>query len=136
MVVTAFDPSTHKIPLPIPVPNINPLRPPLGLRLTPPSKIEFADDVADLPPDELANRVLGFMMEGSDAVSASGSLDVIRYGHILQARGLVGVRGAGITYDGMYYVNSVTHSIKRGEYKQNFQLSRDGLISQTPAVLP
>lgn len=136
MVVTAFDPITHKIPLPIPVPNINPLRPPLGLRLTPPAKIEFADDVADLAPDELANRVLGFMMEGSDAVTASGSLDVVRYGHILQARGLVGVRGAGITYDGMYYVNSVTHSIKRGEYKQSFQLSRDGLITQTPMVMP
>jgi hypothetical protein len=30
----------------------------------------------------------------------------------------------------------VTHSIKRGEYKQSFQLSRDGLISQTPVVVP
>ena len=37
-------------------------------------------------------------------------------------------------YDGMYYVNTVTHSIKRGEYKQNFTLSRDGVISNTPAV--
>ena len=44
--------------------------------------------------------------------------------------------GAGFAYDGNYYVDSVTHSIKRGEYTQNFQLSRDGLISQTPAVLP
>ena len=48
---------------------------------------------------------------------------------------LVGVRGAGLAYDGMYYVESVTHSLKRGEYKQNFTLSRDGLISQTPVVL-
>jgi hypothetical protein len=47
---------------------------------------------------------------------------------------LVGVRGAGIAYDGLYYVNSVTHDIKRGEYKQSFQLSRDGLISLTPRV--
>lgn len=136
LVVTALDPITHKIPLPIPVPNINPLRPPLGLRLTPPAKIEFANDVANLPPDELANRVLGFMMEGTDAVTGHGSLNVIRYGHILQSRGLVGVRGAGFTYDGMYYVNSVTHSIKHGEYKQSFELSRDGLISQTPVVVP
>jgi len=45
------------------------------------------------------------------------------------------VRGAGLAYDGMYYVNSVTHNIKRGEYKQNFSLSRDGLISPTPKVL-
>ena len=49
---------------------------------------------------------------------------------------MVGVRGAGMAYDGMYYVNSVTHNIKRGEYKQNFQLSRDGLITNTPVVVP
>jgi hypothetical protein len=30
----------------------------------------------------------------------------------------------------------VTHNIKRGEYKQSFQLSRDGLISNTPRVVP
>jgi hypothetical protein len=47
---------------------------------------------------------------------------------------LVGVRGAGISYDGLYYVESVTHNLKRGEYKQNFTLSRDGLISQLPVV--
>jgi hypothetical protein len=49
---------------------------------------------------------------------------------------LVGVRGAGLAYDGLYYVNSVTHSLKRGEYKQNFSLSRDGLVSNTPVVAP
>ena len=64
--------------------------------------------------------------------AASGSLNVPRYGRMLRARMLVGVRGAGLAYDGLYYVDSVTHSIKRGEYKQNFQLSRDGLISQHP----
>ncbi len=76
------------------------------------------------------------MREGADAVSGNGSLNVSRYGSILRSRMLVGVSGAGIAYDGMYYVDSVTHSIKRGEYKQNFQLSRDGLISQTPVVMP
>ena len=49
---------------------------------------------------------------------------------------LVGVRGAGLTYDGLYYVESVTHNIKRGEYKQNFSLSRDGVVSQTQVVMP
>ena len=52
------------------------------------------------------------------------------------ARILVGVRGAGVAYDGLYYVSSVTHNIKHGEYKQSFQLSRDGLISLTPLVMP
>ena len=60
----------------------------------------------------------------------------MRYNGILRARLMVGVRGSGIAYDGMYYVDSVTHNIKSGEYKQNFTLSRDGLISNTPFVLP
>jgi hypothetical protein len=130
------DPITRKIPIPIPVPNINAFKPPLGLRPTPPARLEFADDVASKQPDEAAQSILSFLMNNSDAISASGSLDVLRYGHVLRARLLVGVRGAGTAYDGMYYVNSVTHNIKRGEYKQNFQLSRDGLISNTPKVLP
>jgi hypothetical protein len=70
----------------------------------------------------------------SDAVFGTGRLDVLRYGHILKARQLVGVRGAGIAFDGLHYVSKVTHSIKRGEYKQAFELKRNGLISTVPAV--
>jgi hypothetical protein len=72
--------------------------------------------------------------KASDVISGSGSLDVLRYGRPLKARQLVGVRGAGLTYDGFYYVKSVTHNIKHGEYKQNFVLSRNALISNTPLV--
>jgi hypothetical protein len=136
VIMFTFDPVTRKIPLPIPVPDINPLHPPLGLRQTPPAKVSFATDTTHLTPTELAKRAFGIMLQSADAISGSGSLDVARYGHVLRARMLVGVRGAGIAYDGMYYVDSVTHSIKHGEYKQNFQISRDGLISQTPVVIP
>jgi hypothetical protein len=136
MIMFTFDPATRKIPVPIPVPDISPLHPPLGLRPTPPARVFFAEETTHLNPTELAKRAFGFMMESADAISGSGSLDVGKYGHILRARMLVGVRGAGFTYDGMYYVESVTHSIKRGEYKQSFQLSRDGLISATPVVMP
>ncbi len=135
-IYVVLDPFTKKIPIPIPLPNINAFKPPLGARPTPPAKVEFADDVAQQRPDEAARGILGFLMNNSDGISASGSLDVVRYGQILRARMLVGVRGAGIAYDGLYYVNSVTHNIKRGEYKQNFTLSRDGLISLTPRVVP
>jgi hypothetical protein len=72
----------------------------------------------------------------SDAVKGSGSLDVTRYGRILKARSLVGVRGAGTAFDGLYYVRSVTHKIKRGEYKQSFTLERNGLVSTLPKVTP
>jgi hypothetical protein len=136
LVLTIFDPATHKVPIPIPVPNIDVIKPPLGLRLTPPAKIEFPGRMAHLPPDEAAKRAFGLMRDGSQAVSGSGSLNVMRYGRILRARMLVGVRGAGATYDGLYYVESVTHNIKRGEYKQNFTLARDGVVTQTPVVMP
>ena len=76
------------------------------------------------------------MLNNQDAITGTGSLSTTQYGWILQTRTVVGVRGAGPAYDGFYYVNSVTHNIKQGEYKQSFTLSRDGLISQTPVVGP
>ena len=67
-------------------------------------------------------------------ISASGQLDVLRYGQVFKARQLAAVRGAGQYYDGKYYVKSVTHNIKRGEYKQSFTLSRGGTGSSVSTV--
>jgi hypothetical protein len=134
LIYTIMDPATHKIPIPIPPPNLSVLRPPLGARLTPPSRVEFVDHGTAQTTPKAIQEMLGITNEFSNAVSVSGSLDVLRYGHVLRSRMLVGVRGAGIAYDGLYYVDSVTHNVKRGEYKQSFQLSRDGLISLTPKV--
>jgi len=71
-----------------------------------------------------------------NVVTVSGELSAVRYGHILQSRGLVGLRGVGYSYDGFYYVKSVTHNISRGEYKQSFTLTRDGVGALSPVVLP
>ena len=127
------DPTT-KIPIPIPIPAINPLQPPLGLIPPIPKTIEFLNDTANLDPMEALALGVARASRSQDAVTADGSIDVIRYGGILHARGLVGVRGAGIAFDGLYYVESVTHHLKRGEYKQDFKLSRNGLVSITPRV--
>lgn len=135
-IFTILDPITRKIPIPIPLPNVSATKPPLGLRPTPPAKVEMHNNGAKLQPDEAARDILSFLMNNSTAISGSGSLDVMQYGQPLRARALVGVRGSGISYDGLYYVDSVTHNIKKGEYKQNFSLSRDGLISNTPVVIP
>jgi hypothetical protein len=70
-----------------------------------------------------------------DAVKLEGELDGGAYGGVLQARGLVGVRGAGYTYDGFYYVRRVTHKISLGKYSQRFELAREGLGSTTPVVV-
>ncbi|HEY0016888.1 MAG TPA: hypothetical protein VGC13_11240 [Longimicrobium sp.] len=71
-----------------------------------------------------------------EVVTAQGELDTFRYGGVLRARGLVGVRGAGTLYDGMYYVKSLRHSIARGSWKQGFTLVREGLGPTVPLVLP
>jgi hypothetical protein len=135
VVVTVFDPVKNRVPIVVPVPNFNVFKPPLGLRPTPPAKVEFPDDMSAEEMPSVINRVLGILARSSDAISVNGSLDVLRYGGVLRNRMLVGVRGGGLAYDGLYYVNSVTHSLKRGEFKQNFELSRDGLITNTPRVL-
>ena len=70
------------------------------------------------------------------AVSGDGELDTLRYGHVLRARRLVGVRGAGLSYDGLYSVESVTHKLVRGEYTQRFRISREGTGTTLPAVVP
>lgn len=69
-------------------------------------------------------------------VTATGELDSTRYGGPLRARGLVGLRGAGFLYDGLWYVKEVTHSIREGDYTQRFTLTREGVGSTVPAVLP
>jgi hypothetical protein len=134
IIYTILDPATNKIPITIPVPNLSVLRPPLGARIPPPSKVEYAEDGAAQSMPKAIQKILGMTFNASDSITVNGTLDVVRYGSVLRSRMLVGVRGAGIAYDGLYYVNSVTHEIKRGSYKQSFQLSRDGLISLTPRV--
>jgi len=134
VILSAFDPVTRKVPIPIPMPTINVLRPPLGLRPTVPRRVEFLKDVAKEEPPSVLNRALGVSLGSSDAITGSGSLNVLRYGHVLRSRMLVGVRGAGESFDGMYYVNSVSHSVRRGEFTQSFELSRDGYGSMTPMV--
>ncbi|MEM8961945.1 MAG: hypothetical protein AAGD38_10715 [Acidobacteriota bacterium] len=75
-------------------------------------------------------------MASDQVVTATGELDALKYGDLLRARGLVGLRGVGFTHDGWYYVKSVTHSIRTGEYSQGFTLTREGVGSTTPFVRP
>ena len=148
----SFDQEKNRIPLvyayieetgtsiPIPIPPITPLNPPLGLipplptNLIPPDLKPFRQDLSKMSIPQAIMIGLAAAAEYAEAVSCEGSLDVTRYGGVLNARGLVGVRGAGPAFDGLYYVKSVTHKIKRGEYKQNFTLTRNGLVSTTPMV--
>ena len=120
--------------IPIPIPDITPLNPPLGIVPPIPKGIEPINETAKHSPVKAALIGLAKAAKLVDAVSATGNLNVVRYGRILKARQLVGVRGAGTAFDGLYYVSSVTHKIKRGEYTQNFILERNGLISTLSKV--
>jgi hypothetical protein len=121
--------------IPIPIPPITPFSPPLGL--VPPIPLNIKPpryDLSKLPVPQAIMLGMAAAADLQEVVTGEGSLDVLRYGRILKARQLVGVRGVGHAFDGLHYVESVTHKIKRGEYKQDFTLSRNGLLSTIPVV--
>lgn len=134
--------------IPIPFPDVV-FNPPLGpgfipyaknLALNKPSSGSDDDNTEDgMTSSDLASlimRGMGRAAKGSNVITASGSLDVARYGQVLRPRKLVSVRGAGPHSDGTYYVQSVSTSIQRGSFKQNFTLSRNahGSFSEKVAV--
>lgn len=125
-----------KVPLPLPIPDIGPLNPPLGLIDPPPQQLRPLPETAKYSPTRAMLLGMAEAAKSADTVTGKGSLDVTRYGRILKPRQLVGVRGVGPAFDGLHYVTEVRHSIKRGEYKQSFNLSRKGLISTLPLVPP
>lgn len=123
-----------KVPLPIPIPDIGPLNPPLGLLDPPPQQFRLLPETAKYSPQRAMLLGMAEAARSADTVTGRGSLDVARYGRVLQPRQLVGVRGVGPAFDGLHYVSQVRHTIKRGQYKQSFELSRKGLLSTVPRV--
>jgi hypothetical protein len=153
-VLTHF-PEEIKAPIPIPLPDLTPLNPPLGRKLPIPlsyrrMNIERSGDsgkgtgsgskrdssTARMDVVQTIARGLGKAAQAANVITGSGSLDVLRYGRLLHCRQLVGVRGAGRAYDGHYVVKSVTTSMKAGELKQRFTLSRNAQLSLSSTVTP
>jgi hypothetical protein len=131
--VTILEPTT-KIPIPIPVPNIDLLKAPLAANAPTPLRSQQLKPIANESPAGAALAALASLFQNVDVITASGQLDVLRYGQIFKARQRAAVRGAGQYYDGEYYVKSVTHNIKRGEFKQSFVLTRGGTGSSVSSV--
>jgi hypothetical protein len=122
--VTILEPLTG-LTIEIPIPTS--LLPSLASRPAAALRTEQARDAANLDPLQAALRALSASSQSADAITASGELDAVRYGRALRSRRLVAVHGAGISYDGDYYVREVTHRIRRGAYSQHFTLTREGL---------
>jgi hypothetical protein len=132
--IVFFQEPVSKAPIPVPIPDITPLNPPLGLVPPLPPNIVKLEDTAHMSAPDALMAGLAYAGQNSDSVFGKGKLDVAKYGRLLKSRQLVGVRGAGLPFNGLYYVKSVTHEIERGSYKQNFSLARNALISTTPTV--
>ena len=132
-IVFIQDPIT-KAPIPIVIPPVTPLNPPLGIFVPVPSTTDLMTETSKLDPGLALLLGMARASRSADVVSGSGTLDVVRYGQVLKARQLVGVRGAGPAFDGLHYVDSVTHTLSKGQYKQSFTLKRNALIANTPVV--
>jgi hypothetical protein len=131
--VTIIEQNTQ-LPIPIPLPSISLIKAPQAATAPTPLKYTQLRPIANQDPMGAALAALGALFETSDVVTASGQLDVIRYGQVFKARQLCAVRGGGNYYDGLYYVKSVTHDIKRGQYRQSFTLARGGIQSSVSTV--
>jgi hypothetical protein len=118
--------------VPVPVPDISILKPPLAARPLVPTKTKLLETDKMKLPEVLMTLLAG--RGAADPMTATGTTDLVRYGQPISARSLIGVRGAGLAHNGLWFVKSVTHTLGRGSWKQTFQLSRDGLVSSVAAV--
>jgi hypothetical protein len=69
-----------------------------------------------------------------DSLTATGTLDPLRYNGVLRARAKVDLRGAGFTFNGTWVVRRVHHLIAGGRYTQDFTLSRHDSGPLVPLV--
>jgi hypothetical protein len=120
----------------IPIPALPSLKmPPLAARTATRYRKTRQRDVANQKPATAATRMLAGATNAPPSSTATGHIDSVRYGRALRARKLVGLSGAGRTHDGLWYVEKVIHTISRGQYAQEFTLSRDGTGALLPMIL-
>jgi phage protein D len=120
----------------IPLPSLPSLRiPPLAAKPAPARRKVIVRCAANKNPAQAATTAVATTTNAPESVKGEGELDTLRYGSVLRARRPVGVRGAGHSYDGDYYVRKVTHVITRGvSYSQQFTISREGTGALLPVV--
>ncbi len=87
--------------VPVPVPDIGILKPPLAPRPLVPNKTKMMETERLKLPEVLQTLLAG--NGGTDPLTATGNIELTRYGQPLRARKLVGVRGAGPAHDGIWF---------------------------------
>jgi hypothetical protein len=122
------------IRIPIPLPNFTTM--PLALLPSQALRTTLPRDTAGSTTAQALARGLSELASGANSVTATGQCDLERYGAILRSRSIVGVRGAGFDYDGLWYVRSVDYHIERDKFTQSFSLAREGRGALVPMVVP
>lgn len=133
-IVVIQNPET-KVPIPIPAISNPILNPPLGLIPPIPLKIVRFKGAAKQTPIQAA--LIGMAKAARSQVGASkvsGKVNPLRYGRLLEPHKLVGLQGAGPAYNGLHYVEKVTTNFALGEISQDFELTRNGVLSTVPKV--
>ncbi len=123
----------------LPIPTLPSLKlPPFALFPTPISRTVILRDAGNKSPAEVLNAALATVTNSPDSVTGTVQVDTAKYGGIVKPRLPIGVRGAGLSYDGLYYVRKVTHKIdvRKFTYTQDVSLSREGTGSLLPVVPP
>lgn len=128
-VISVENPFTRMPAIPVPVGLVNPLDPPMGLVPPIPKRFPIAADSAKKGFPRALMWAWADQAASNRSVRAEGTIDTLRYGEALKPRRVVGLRGVGAAFDGLYFTEQVTTTMKRGEFKQNFTLVRNGLIS-------
>jgi hypothetical protein len=120
----------------IPIPELPSLRlPPLVLSRTPTKRKDKLRESAQETPSRAFLSSVAKVTGAPEPATGTGEVDTSRYGSIMRARGLIGVRGVA-SYDGFYYLRQVTHHIETGKYTQSFVMTREGTESISPVVVP
>lgn len=133
-IVVIQNPET-KVPIPIPA-IANPLlNPPLGL--IPPISLQIETIEGSAKHNPVQAALIGMAKAAKSQVGyskVSGKVNPLRYGRMLQPHKLVGLQGAGPAYDGLHYVEKVTTNFAEGDLSQEFELTRNGVLSTVPMV--
>ncbi len=125
------------VPLALPIMGL-PLPPVPPLAAIPALPLHFRYDArlnARSVPRALLSATATQARANHRSIECEGAVDTVRYGSVMQPRRLVGVMGAGYSFDGYYSVSKVRHELSLHKYTQKFTLVREGIGSLTPAVI-
>lgn len=95
----------------------------------PPTRVVARRQTA-LSEAQMAEYVQGLLRRHGWWVRARGTLNGLRYGRVLRSKRTVTIKGLGQTYNGVYYVRSVTHRLTPRTYQMDFVATRNRLGQQ------